>query len=999
MKSKDRARTPSLPGAPSFRAANRDFSGLVELEFFLTSEQAEAWYTWWKTDTLEGGYAFNADWPKVFSTLGVYRFNSTPVFTHVYNGAYRITVTAQCRGKSLTVYPLDLDVYYNAPSADPYYGSVVLHLRMDGTEGQTTVTDYSNYGDTITRQGLPTLTTAAFKFGSSSSVFPGTDSRWLSSTSNRYAPGSADFTVELWARRDASLVGSRLFDAQSVVSAGFYTAADTLGVILNASEVLSIPNFIAGAGLLATWVHIAIQKRGTTVTVFRNGVNVASVVTAVVPDATQRMVVIGGLQSSQSWNGWIAEFRYTVGVSRYDNSFQLPTAEYPDSLTKPNISAVLTNPAGNTGVTLTNPTATTYRNQATSSASSNYFTSWLATNDLSGLKYIEYVNEGVGDSGNGTGRGVYFGLTTAVGTPGQTLSATNSPMCMVVNWNYNGGSPGYAVGGGPVVNSSFDFVKDDVISMAVNTRTAQVWIRKNGGPWIGGGDPVLGTSPSLTYSRGPVRPAMGAYVRGAGFTGDYRVRAVIDGGTFTYTPPTGFTAYRGTWLDRRTVLSLHGETVVDSSSKPKPLTNVGAVTTSAAQFKYGSKSLSLSGSQYLYTQTTGDLAYGAGPYVIEAWVHPTNFGSVVRHLATLSEQVTGGFAYTYLSVLSTGVIQAYVQPVTNVAGITVNTSPAAISLDTWTHLVMCRVGANVLLFANGQLLAGTSAWVDFPTAKTLYAAVGGVANGYTDGSVGRFQGYVDDLRITRNATRYLQSFTAPSAAFPDDAAGDPSFASVVLLAHCDGANDSTTVVDSSSYGRTCTVSNAVAGSARLSTANPKFGAAALYVSNQTFGAWSVSWAQSTDFDLSTGDFTLELWAYEVSGVSSLQSLVSRRAGGTPTGWALTTFSLRAKVNGVWSDSAMTWVGGAQDSWHHYAFVRRGAILMAFVDGELRAARHGVTSIDDLPSVRVYLGQADNASENKFYGYFDDVRWTKGVARYSADFTPHARTHPDRGPAV
>lgn len=999
MKSKDRARTPSLPGAPSFRAANRDFSGLVELEFFLTSEQAEAWYTWWKTDTLEGGYAFNADWPKVFSTLGVYRFNSTPVFTHVYNGAYRITVTAQCRGKSLTVYPLDLDVYYNAPSADPYYGSVVLHLRMDGTEGQTTVTDYSNYGDTITRQGLPTLTTAAFKFGSSSSVFPGTDSRWLSSTSNRYAPGSADFTVELWARRDASLVGSRLFDAQAVVSAGFYTEADTLGVILNASEVLSIPNFIAGAGLLATWVHIAIQKRGTTVTVFRNGVNVASVVTAVVPDATQRMVVIGGLQSSQSWNGWIAEFRYTVGVSRYDNSFQLPTAEYPDSLTKPNISAVLTNPAGNTGVTLTNPTATTYRNQATSSASSNYFTSWLATNDLSGLKYIEYVNEGVGDSGNGTGRGVYFGFTTAVGTPGQTLSATNSPMCMVVNWNYSGGSPGYAVGGGPVVNSSFDFVKDDVISMAVNTRTAQVWIRKNGGPWIGGGDPVLGTSPSLTYSRGPVRPAMGAYVRGAGFTGDYRVRAVIDGGTFTYTPPAGFTAYRGTWLDRRTVLSLHGETVVDSSSKPKPLTNVGAVTTSAAQFKYGSKSLSLSGSQYLYTQTTGDLAIGAGPFTLEAWIYPTAFGTVVRHLFTMCEQVTGTFAYTYFSMLSTGAMQAYVQPATGGAGVTVATAAGVIPLNAWSYITLCRDGGNVFMFVNGVLHAGSSSWSDFPTAKTLYAGIGGVANGYTDATVGRFQGYVDDLRVTKNAVRYMDGFAVASAAFPNNLAGDDSFASVVLLAHFDGADGSTTVTDNSSYARACTVSNAVAGSARLSTGKSKFGTASLYVSNQTFGAWQVFWAASADFNISANDFTIEMWAYEISGVGSLQSLISRRHGGTATGWALHSWSFRAKINGVWSDLQLAWTNPAQDAWHHYALVRKGSILMMFVDGKLVAAKHGVSTIDDLAGTNVYLGQADNASEFKFYGYFDDLRWTKGVARYSADFTPHARTHPDRGPAV
>jgi hypothetical protein len=51
-----------------------------------------------------------------------------------------------------------------------------------------------------------------------------------------------------------------------------------------------------------------------------------------------------------------------------------------------------------------------------------------------------------------------------------------------------------------------------------------------------------------------------------------------------------------------------------------------------------------------------------------------------------------------------------------------------------------------------------------------------------------FNGYVDDFRVTKGLARYTATFTAPTAAFANDA-------NTVLLLHCEGANASTSFPD------------------------------------------------------------------------------------------------------------------------------------------------------------------------------------------------------------
>jgi hypothetical protein len=100
---KARVSNPSLPGLSAYLARERDYSGSVDVEFFLDATQAAAWYAWWETDLLEGGQWFNVNWPALRPGFMVVQFVTEPVFTHVYNGAHRVSATVQVRGATQAV--------------------------------------------------------------------------------------------------------------------------------------------------------------------------------------------------------------------------------------------------------------------------------------------------------------------------------------------------------------------------------------------------------------------------------------------------------------------------------------------------------------------------------------------------------------------------------------------------------------------------------------------------------------------------------------------------------------------------------------------------------------------------------------------------------------------------------------------------------------------------------------------------------------------------------
>lgn len=213
--------------------------------------------------------------------------------------------------------------------------------------------------------------------------------------------------------------------------------------------------------------------------------------------------------------------------------------------------------------------------------------------------------------------------------------------------------------------------------------------------------------------------------------------------------------------------------------------------------------------------------------------------------------------------------------------------------------------------------------------------------------------------------------------------GDINFAKVSLLLHFDGANGSTTFTDSSAAPKSVTAS----GSAAISTAQSEFGGASLGL---TGGFLSV--ANSADFDTATGDFTVEFWLRPTSLAAS--AILFTKADATVVGYpyqAYVTTSggivFRSYDTAAVELFSIATAGGlvAVGTGAHLAFVRFGSTFTVYVNG---VASGSDTYSGSLPTnvFPMSIGAYSNGAY-PLSGHIDEFRFTKGVARYTANFTP------------
>ena len=227
----------------------------------------------------------------------------------------------------------------------------------------------------------------------------------------------------------------------------------------------------------------------------------------------------------------------------------------------------------------------------------------------------------------------------------------------------------------------------------------------------------------------------------------------------------------------------------------------------------------------------------------------------------------------------------------------------------------------------------------------------------------------------------------------DSAVGDSNFDKVELLLPFDGANDATSTTDESDSNHTVSFN----GSADISTAQSKFGGSSLYLpgGNNDY----VTIAGSSDFNFGTGDFTIEMWVYRTH---TAYGYIFETRGGQDTtstdGISLYLGSggnneLRVAVNrsnviNINQDHQ------TNDQWQHFAVVREGSTMTLYIDGTARGSGSNSTDFDRNRPFRI--GNIHNASLNGgygFQGYIDDFRVTKGLARYTSNFTPTSAAHP------
>ena len=185
--------------------------------------------------------------------------------------------------------------------------------------------------------------------------------------------------------------------------------------------------------------------------------------------------------------------------------------------------------------------------------------------------------------------------------------------------------------------------------------------------------------------------------------------------------------------------------------------------------------------------------------------------------------------------------------------------------------------------------------------------------------------------------------------------------------------------------------------ARLSTLQARFGNSSLDVTQGATDCLNVD--PSSDFGFGTGDFTVEFWYRRTAANVGAVVVDMRDASAGDAAIAVVeaaSDALSVTVSGsavlTSSNSSIT-----NDTWHHVAVARAGGTMELFIDGAQEASS---TVATDLAVSRPLTVGADYANLNGTQAYIDELRITKGAAKYTTAFVaPTVALKGDRATAI
>jgi hypothetical protein len=212
-----------------------------------------------------------------------------------------------------------------------------------------------------------------------------------------------------------------------------------------------------------------------------------------------------------------------------------------------------------------------------------------------------------------------------------------------------------------------------------------------------------------------------------------------------------------------------------------------------------------------------------------------------------------------------------------------------------------------------------------------------------------------------------------------------------LMLHMDGENGSTGFVDET--GKTATNN----GNVQISTTQSKFGGASCSFDGS--GDY-LTFADSEDWNFGNGDFTVDFWAKRTR-TNTAEMLVSQDTENAISNfaWSIYIYSndrvdfSTAVGNSYYSITNGT-ISITDTNWHHYAMVRSGTNLYGFIDGVLSGSINTLGSLALNNSTNpLIIGETWwYATKHPFSGNIDEVRISKGIARWTANFTTPTRAY-------
>jgi hypothetical protein len=629
---------------------------------------------------------------------------------------------------------------------DPQFNYVTMLLHGDGTNGaqNNTFLDSSASALTITRNS--NTTQGSFSpYGSNWSNYVNGTSDYLSNagtgttydlTGDFCVEGFFNFTsltdVGVWGIQPANGQAGLRLTTESNLTAVLISGNATAHSIITSSV----------APIIGQWNHIAVTRSGSALTLWLNGVSVGTGSSASWTGSNLPISIGRSLNYSNAtpyyMNGYISNFRVVKGSPVYTSAFTPPTTpltaitntqlltcqsnRYIDNST--NNFAITVN--GTPSVQRFNPFGTSTAYSTSVIGGSGYF-----DGTLDFLTSSSSANLALGSGDWSVQFWVNFTGTPAV-PDNQTVIELTSMRLIVgrkddkkVRVYLNSDKSGASLG--PTLNNN----EWNFISVSRTGTTVNVFVNNTS---------VYSFTDSSNFSTSTLA-SIGRNNDAAeimtGYVSDVRVLK----GTYNVTVPTApLTAITNTSL----LLNFTNGAIFDNAMM-NDLETVGNAQISTSVKKFGTGSLAFDGTgDWLYSPTTTQFN-PRQPFTVEFWTYPISYASDIAW-------INGNGNFFYIETYS-GTI--YVGDGSNNI---ISGSPPTVNV--WTHVALSFDGTTYRLFYNGTSQATSTTLLQNNTLTAWY--VGAKYDGSRP-----FNGYIDDLRITKGYARYTANFTAPTTAFPN----------------------------------------------------------------------------------------------------------------------------------------------------------------------------------------------------------------------------------------
>jgi hypothetical protein len=387
-----------------------------------------------------------------------------------------------------------------------------------------------------------------------------------------------------------------------------------------------------------------------------------------------------------------------------------------------------------------------------------------------------------------------------------------------------------------------------------------------------------------------------------------------------------------------------------------------AVHGGSAYFDGSGDYLTLSGNPTLTTNFT-----------IEFWFYMPSWGDRVflsQGGGAGSFSTTNGVAFQIYSTSTTFYFQW-----SNGAGsfAEINTATSGIVPNAWHHVAIGNNGTTTRVWIDG-VSVGTNTAVPtwgYPSSRSTYVGYISYSSSYVS------LGYMAGVRMVN-----LDVYGAGNTSITIPTSPPSNIANTSLLCNFTNAQI---------YDAAAGIILETVGDAKVNTAIKKFGAGSMVFDGT--GDWLIG-PSNPSASFESGDFTIEGWIYPTVVTGTDRCIWETRSSGSDAGMVF-FIDTNAKLSTYTSGAIRTVTSQSvvANTWQHIAICRASGVMTTYVNGVASNTASYSSAITCPGAVRIGVRQ-DNAQP--YTGYIDDLRITKGLARYRYNFTPPTRAFSTKG---